>query len=61
MPISEIPFATIGLFLIPVIWMWIGIGVSKMIGKIKSREISMFEVILWPIVTVIFAMCDDIN
>ncbi|WWO62299.1 hypothetical protein [Vibrio phage vB_VcM_SY] len=61
MAISEIPFATIGFFLIPVIWMWIGIGVSKMIGKIKSREISMFEVILWPIATVIFAMCDDIN
>ena len=37
-----------------------GIGFTKMVSKIKSREISVIEILSWPIGILVYAAVGDI-
>lgn len=39
----------------------IGLGVARMLSKLKDRPLSLIDVLLWWVVSVIFAACDDVE
>lgn len=45
--------------LIMLMYCVIGIGVARMLAKIKNREIRIFDVFVWPIVCGVFATAGD--
>ena len=42
------------------IYFLMGVGATKMIAKIKSREISVIEILMWPFALLIYACSGDI-
>jgi len=45
--------------LITLMYFLVGLGVAKMMAKIKNRNISIFDICMWVIVTLVFATTDD--
>lgn len=43
------------------IYLIIGIGTTRVIAKLKAREISIFEIFFWPLALSIFAFFGDVS
>ena len=47
--------------LLTVIYMAIGVGVSRMTGILKERNINLFDVFFWPIICLCYATVGDVS
>ena len=39
----------------------IGVGTTKLVAKVKNRDIHLVEILFWPILLVVFAACGDVS
>ena len=53
--------ASIGLFLLGVLYAMFGVGTATAIAKFKAREIRFVEIIAWPVVLIILAIFQDVD
>ena len=44
-----------------ILYFVIGVGASKLISTVKSRKISLVEILTWPICLIVFAAANDIS
>ena len=56
----DFQFAVIVVFL-TVMYILLGVGVTRAVTKIKDREINLVEIFLWPIVLIAIAATGDTN
>lgn len=57
---TDFQFAVVVVFF-TVIYILLGVGVTRAVAKIKDREINLVEIFLWPMVLVAIAATGDTN
>lgn len=60
MLIESVKVLVVMTVLITVLWMVIGLGAAKMVSKINEKPIELLDIVLWPIVAVVFAACKGV-